>query len=89
MLAQRRSRQIIQQFGEFAAALREKSAGRIELVGRLKRAYQRRLHFPFFAKLRGAGSANCEVRINLFAFERLYLIARVKNEQRRNLRAAR
>jgi hypothetical protein len=47
------------------------------------------LHFPFFAKLRGAGSANCEVRINLFAFERLYLIARVKDEQRRNLRAAR
>ncbi len=88
MLAQGRRGQIIQQFRKFAAALCKESSGGVKLVGRLKRVDQRALHLFFFAKLRRARSARCEMRVNLFALPRLDFIARIKDQQRSDVSAA-
>src|SRR6202158_983829 len=89
LLAQGWRRQIIQQFRKFTAALCEESSGGIKLIGGWERANQRALHFLFFAQLCGARSAARQVRIDLFAFLRLYFIASIKHQQRSDVPAAR
>src|SRR5947209_8030381 len=80
--------QIVKFFGEFAAALSEQRAGRIELIGGLGGFAQRGLKCALFVELPRADFAGCQMRINLDALALVDFKAGVEDQQGSDVFAA-